>query len=151
MESPRDIVIFIDDKDFDLVEETILLTGQKLECEDNTTFATERYGKYTINNIQVDVMGSFQVNHSSGVYHYIIDKQSISMQHTIRDASIPFAALEDWFVLYQLFPKGKDKAGLIKEYLHENSVQYPYLLVRAQRGSLSQEVKDSIREMLYLH
>ncbi len=148
VESPHDIDIFIDETDFDLVEEIILLSGQKMEHVDTELFATEKFGKYTVNGVQVDVMGSFKVNHSSGVYHYIIDKQSISMQQTIHDVSIPFAALEDWYVNYQLMPNGKKMVPLIKKYLQENGIKYPHLLRRAQRGCLPPEVKESISELL---
>ncbi len=147
-DEPNDLDIFIDIKDVAITNKVIANVGRKKEVEPSDLFATKHYMKYEVSNGNVDIMAGFHINHSHGLYEYIFDIRSITTIEQINGENIPFGALEDWYVNYQLMPYGRDKVPLIKKYLQEHGIKYPHLLRRAQRGCLPPEVKDSISELL---
>lgn len=64
------------------------------------------------------------------------------------DTTIPFAALEDWYVVYQLIPGKEHKALRIEEYFQQNGIEHPRLLERALNGCLPDAVRQRISLIL---
>jgi len=148
VDRPNDIDILVDINDIDRAHELLKSIGHKMECESTATFSTKYFYKYIVNGIDVDVMAGFAINHSEGVYEYIFDRESIAEFRLINGVNIPFASLEDWYVLYQLIPNRKSKVELIEKHLLSNGIKVPFVLKRALKGNLPEEVREKIESML---
>lgn len=104
--------------------------GTKKEFEKSSTYSTKFFYEYTIDNIDIDVMSGFAINHSDGIFEYIFDSKSISNFKTINGIKIPFTSLEDWYVIYQLIPNREYKVEMIEKYLLSNKINHPELLLK---------------------
>ena len=148
IDKPNDIDIFIDIKDIERADEILKSIGEKKKWEKTTTYSTKYFYEYIIDNIDVDVMAGFAVNHSEGVYDFVFDTKSISKVETINEIDIPFSSLEDWYVIYQLIPNREFKVNLIERYLTLNGIENPDLFKRALRGNLPLEIRSKIENVL---
>ncbi|MGL5243797.1 MAG: hypothetical protein ACRC7R_01290, partial [Sarcina sp.] len=104
----------------------------------------------TINELDVDVMCGFAVNHTNGTFNYVFDSNSISEFKVINEVKIPFTSLEDWYVLYQLIPNREVKVKIIEKYLLSNGIKKPMLLERALEGCLPIDIRKRVCNILNL-
>lgn len=148
IDKPNDIDIFVDIKDIKRADEVLKSIGEKKKWEKSITFITKYFYEYIIDEIDVDVMAGFAVDHNSGVFEYIFDYNSISEFKVINGVNIPFTSLEDWYVIYQLIPNKEFKVNIIEKYLLSNGIKKTFLLERALEGSLPVEVRNKIENML---
>jgi hypothetical protein len=148
IEKPNDIDLFIDLKDIEKADEILKSMGVKKESHKTAQYSTEFFYEYNINGVEVDVMAGFGVNHSSGNYKYILDCFSVPEIIMIQGVGIPFTALEDWYVLYQLIPGRSAKADLVGNYIISRGSKNPFLLKRALTGCLPEEVRVKIMGLL---
>jgi len=148
IEKPNDIDIFIDVKDIKKADEILKSIGKKKKREKTSIYLTEYFYEYLINEVDIDVMAGFAVNHISGVFKYTFDNDSISEFKTINGVNIPFTSLEDWYVIYQLIPNREIKVNMIEKYLLVNGIKNPNLLERSLRGNLPIEVTKRIKTLL---
>ena len=148
IDKPNDIDIFIEINDIERADEILKSIGDKKQCKKTSTYSTKYFYEYLIDGIDVDVMSEFAVNHSSGVFEYIFDHNSISEFKVINGVSIPFTSLEDWYVIYQLIPNRESKVEIIEKYLLSNGVKKNMLLKRALKGCLPMEVRRKIENIL---
>lgn len=148
IDKPNDIDIFIDIKDIEKADEILKSLGEKKLWERTATYSTKCFYEYVINGFDVDVIAGLRVNHSSGVFEYIFDHNSILEYGIINGVNIPFTSLEDWYVIYQLIPNREAKVKMIEDYLLSKGITRPDLLKRAQEGNLPIEVSKRIRKML---
>lgn len=148
IKKPNDIDIFVDSKDIDKADKILKGIGEKKIYEKTTTYSTKYFYEYIINEIDVDVMAGFAVNHNSGVFEYTFDNNSIAEFKKINGVDIPFTSLEDWYVIYQLIPNRELKVKMIENYLLSNEIKKPFLLERALEGNLPTEVREKINELL---
>ncbi|KPU45859.1 hypothetical protein OXPF_03270 [Oxobacter pfennigii] len=148
VDKPNDIDIFVDIKNIEKANEILKSIGERKEWERTTTYSTKYFYEYIIDEIDVDVMAGFTVNHNHGVFEYIFDHNSISEFKIINEVDIPFTSLEDWYVIYQLIPNRQPKVEMIEKYLLSNGVKKPILLKRALEGCLSVEVRERVKKML---
>lgn len=150
IDKPNDIDIFVDIKDIERADEILKSIGDKKQWEKTATYSTKYFYEYIVNGIDVDVMSGFAVNHSSGVFEYTFDHNSISEFKVINGVSIPFTSLEDWYVIYQLIPNREQKVKMIEKYLLSNGIKKTFLLERALKGCLPIQVRKRIESMLSL-
>lgn len=142
---PNDIDIFVEIKDINKADEILKNIGEKKEVKKDSSYSTKYFYEYLINEIDVDVMAGFVINHSDGLYEYVFDKDSITKFKCINKVDIPFTSLEDWYVIYQLIPNRESKVNLIERYFHSNGIRNPDLFKRALRGNLTLEVREKLR------
>lgn len=145
---PKDIDLVVSTKDIKQVDAILTSLGTKKKQTNKKEFATEYFYEYEIANVGVDVMAGFAIIHSEGTYTYPFDQHSISSTSIIAETSIPYCALEDWFVLYQLMTNRQDKVYLILSYLIQHKVTHPLLLKRALDQDLPLSVKENIQRLL---
>lgn len=150
IDKPNDIDIFIDIKDIERADKILKDIGEKKKWEKTTAYSTKYFYEYVIGGIDVDVMAGFAVKHSSGVFEYIFDHDSISENKAINGVAIPFTSLEDWYVIYQLIPNRQPKVEMIEKYLLSNGIKNPMLLKRDLEGCLPEEVRRKIENILNL-
>ncbi|WP_105616363.1 nucleotidyltransferase family protein [Vallitalea okinawensis] len=148
IEKPNDIDILINLDDIQEADMTLRSLGEKRIFEKTSTYSTEYFYEYIINDIDIDVMAGLSINHEKGIYRHVFDCQSIVKTAKINDIDIPLTSLEDWYVIYQLIPNRKAKVKMIENYLHSNGVQKPELLKRALKGNLPNNIRFNIKKML---
>lgn len=148
IDKPNDIDIFVDIKDIERADEILKSIGEKKNWERTATYSTKYFYEYIIDEIDVDVMAGFAVNHNSGVFEYTFDHDSISELKIINEISIPFTSLEDWYVIYQLIPNRETKVEMIEKYLLSNGIKKTMLLKRALKGCLPVKVRSKIENIL---
>lgn len=151
VDKPNDIDILVHIEDVAKVDALLQNIGQKKIRDINTTYSTKYFYKYIVNGIDIDVMAGLIINHFEGAYEYMFDTQSISELCKINNITIPFTALEDWFVLYQLIPNRDEKVKLIQGYLMSNGVKNPFLLNRALDGNLPAQVRNKIQALEFTY
>lgn len=148
IDKPNDIDILVDIKDIERADEILKSMGEKKQWEKTATYSTKYFYEYIIDGIDVDVMSGFAVNHSSGVFEYAFDHNSISEFKVINGVKIPFTSLEDWYVIYQLIPNREPKVKMIEKYLLLNGIKKNFLLQRAMKGCLPLQVRERIKSIL---
>ena len=151
VDKPNDIDIFIDIKDISKADEILKSIGDKRQWEKTAAYSTKYFYEYVIEGIDVDAMAGFAVNHINGVFEYTFDQSSISEFKEINGVDIPFTALEDWYVIYQLIPNREGKVKIIEDYLLCNGVKKHNLLLRALEGNLPPEVRARVEKILGLN
>lgn len=150
IDKPNDIDIFVDIKDIDKVDEILKGIGRKKKWEKTATYSTKYFYEYLIDGTDVDVMAGFAINHNNGVFEYDFDDNSISEFRTINEVNIPFASLEDWYVIYNLIPNREYKADLLEKHLLLKGIRKPNLLQKALKKSLPVETRRKIENILNL-
>lgn len=151
VDKPNDIDIFVHIQDIEKVDEILKGIGEKKIYEKTNIYSTKFFYEYIINNIDVDVMAGFAVNHDNGVFRYTFDHSSISILKKINGVAIPFTSMEDWFVIYQLIPNREAKVKMIENYLLSNGINNPFLLERVLEENLPVEVRKRVCEVLHLN
>jgi len=144
VEHPNDIDILASIPDAEKAAALLGAMGEALPCGQSQTYATKFFRRFMIGETGVDLMAGFAIRHPAGQYSYVFDEASISSHREIEGVPIPFAALEDWFVAYQLMPGKEEKAGRIEGYLLHHGIGQPYLLKRALAGCLPEAARKRI-------
>ena len=91
---------------------------------------------------------SLERTFTGGLFQFPFDELSISEFININGVMLPFTALEDWYVLYQLIPNRQVKVQMIEEYLKNHGVKKPLLLKRILETELPEEVRGKIENLL---
>ncbi|MBR3120398.1 hypothetical protein [Oceanobacillus profundus] len=147
-DSPNDIDLLIAEKDIDPIRYAMSRVGKEKTASRKDPFRTTYFYQYEVDGVGVDVMGNFAIEHDQGIYQLVFDANHIVGRKNIQGVSIPLAALEDWFVLYQLIPNKQEKAKRIEKYLQSNPVTRPDLLHKAMEQPLPFKVRESINAIL---
>ncbi|WP_042150262.1 hypothetical protein [Paucisalibacillus sp. EB02] len=148
IDKPNDIDILVDEANATRLNEIISSIGRTKEVIRTNPFRTTYFSKYSINEIDIDIMGGFAIHHNEGVYKLSLQQESIVDYEKINGLDIPLCSLEDWYILYWLIPNKQEKAILIEKYLRTNGVKYPRLLEEAMKQSLPLEVKKRVEKLL---
>ena len=149
-DKPSDIDILVSCHDVDKADYILSEMGRKeTSIKNNDVYGTKHFHEYVIESINVDLMADLTIKYENRIVSYIFDKKSVPHNFCIRNASIPFSTLEDWFVLYHLMPGKAAKSDLIYNYLIKNGVKFPDLLERwKDNQELSEAIKQKINNIL---
>ncbi len=123
--------------------------GNAVPAEQSALFDTRIIRKFHVGGVGVDLMAGFRIRHPEGIYEYDFSEASVSERRMIEGEAVPFAALEDWFVLYLLMPEKADKAARIEAHLLKHGARTVFL-ERALSGCLPEAVRRRI-EVLRLN
>lgn len=148
IDKPNDIDILVTESNAAELNEIMLSIGKPKEAKATNPFRTTIFSKYTIDDIGIDIMGGFAVQHNNGVYRLVLQQDSIVDYKKINGVNIPLCSLEDWYILYWLIPNKQEKAILIENYLRTTGVKNPKLLEKALKQPLPLEVKVRIMGLL---
>jgi hypothetical protein len=148
IDKPNDIDIVVDMKDVEKADEILRSIGEKKKCEKSEAYSTRYFYEYIVGDCDIDVMSGLRIKHSGGVFEYIFDSNSVSEITEIRGVDIPFMALEDWYVIYQVLPNREAKARMVESYLLSNGVKKIDLLQRALTCNLPDKVKARVETIL---
>jgi hypothetical protein len=147
-ERPNDLDLLAGLEDAERIAFLLDAMGEALPGGQSATFATRCFRRFTIDGTGVDLMAGLAVNHPEGRYEAPFDGPSIASRPLMDGVPVPFGALEDWYVLYQLMPGREHKARIIEEFLLQNGTQHPDLLARALGGCLPGPVRDRVAKLL---
>ncbi|WP_024615295.1 nucleotidyltransferase family protein [Clostridium sp. Ade.TY] len=148
IENPNDIDILVSLKDIEKADNILKEMGIKKEYKKTEDYSTEYFYEYVIENIDIDVMSGFKINHKDGVFEYIFDEKSIDNVMQINGENIPLTSLEDWYVIYQLIEGREYKVQKIEKYLNDNGIKNNELLKRSLNGILPNKVKERISKLI---
>ncbi|MBP2079078.1 hypothetical protein [Oceanobacillus polygoni] len=149
IDSPNDIDVLVAEKDVERIKDAMGQVGKRQMASTKDPFRTTYFYRYEVDGVGVDVMGNFAIEHDQGTYQLLFDANHIAEKKNIHGVSIPLAALEDWFVLYQLIPNKQEKAIRIEKYFRTNRVTRPDLLHKALNQPLPIGVRESMKHILY--
>jgi hypothetical protein len=148
IDHPNDIDILVDENDAAHFNEIISPMAENKEVKLSNPFCTTYFSKYCMNNVDIDIMGGFAIQHNEGVYKLSLKEESIVDHRKINGVEVPLCALEDWYILYCLIPNKQEKVFLIENHFKTNGVKYSRLLEEALKQPLPFEVKDSVIKLL---
>jgi hypothetical protein len=149
-DKPNDIDILVDEKSAHQLIHTISPYGNAKAVIRSKPFQTTHFAKYTIDNIDVDIMSGFAIEHNEGLYKIAFDNESIVDHRSVHGVDIPLCSLEDWYILYWLIPGKQVKALRIENYWKKTGVKHPNLLEKALKQSLPVEVRKRVLNLLAL-
>lgn len=165
-ENPHDIDLLVALPDAERAAARLGAMGDAVPCGQSPFYSTEFFKRFRVGGCDVDLMAGFRVNHPAGCYEYPFDGASVTFTRDASDVPIPlsavstsstcdlcgvevpFAALEDWYVVYQLIPGKEHKAHRIEEYLLQNRISHPRLLTRTLEGDLPEAVRQRISALV---
>lgn len=136
----NDIDIIVDCKDIGKVDKALKEIGIKRDENKNSNYSTKYFYEYLVDGVDIDVMADFAINYENGVYTVILDEKAIASYKTLNGIKIPFMALEDWYIIYQLIKGREVKVMLIEKYLMENGIKHRELIDRALKNDLPKDV-----------
>lgn len=114
--TPRDIDLVVALADAELAVLLLSEMGTVVEQDETSLYATEVFQEFIIEGIDIDLMSGLQVRHDEGVFVYPFAEQSID------SAGLPFMALVDWYVIYQLIPGREQKITMIEDVFTKQEV-----------------------------
>lgn len=130
IENPSDIDITASVADVDKIDKLLSAMGSKLPEKQSKIYSTEYFCQYIVDGVRVDLMAGLKINLPDLVFEYKFDENSIPHSISLEDVFVPFASLEEWFVLYQMMPNREQKVVLIEDYFKDNGMYYPALIER---------------------
>ncbi len=148
IENPNDLDLMVSVGDTEQADQILTSMGKRLESVRKPCYSTLFFYEYQIDGVEIDLMAGFGVFHAAGHYEYQFDPQSIVERKVIIGVEIPFTALEDWYILYQLMPNREPKVKAIEDYWSSNGIQHPNLLKLALAGNLPENVLHRSRRWL---
>ena len=145
----NDLDLFVEPNDFAAATAILETMGQPVNVMAHPRFQSQKYQKYIIKGIEVDVMAGLMIMTAAGAYVYPFDKASITKRDVFARGSVNYTSVEDWYVLYLLLDRHEDKEKIkaIVEYLHINGVVHKALLKRTLAEAPAM-IKDTVRQSL---
>jgi hypothetical protein len=116
--------------------------------KDHPKYRTAFFREYRIDGVEVDVMAGFAIVHDAGVYTYQFDHNAVDRVAILNGVGVPIAALEDWYVLYQLMEGREAKVQRIEMHFAANGIEAPIRLEAALRQPLPAAVRRRILALL---
>lgn len=114
--TPRDIDLVVALADVERAVQVLSEMGIVLDQDETSLYATEVFQEFIVEGIDLDLMSGLQIRHDEGVFVYPFDEQSID------STGLPFMALVDWYVIYQLIPGREQKVVMIEDVFTKQEV-----------------------------
>lgn len=111
-------------------------------------YRTKHFHVYVYRGVSIDVMSTFRIEHTEGVYEFLLDDQSIVLMQQRQGVIIPFTSLEDWLIAYKLMNGREEKVELIENYFRLEGLNHKELLERTIDQELPEVIKAYIRSIL---
>lgn len=148
IDKPNDIDILVDEKNTTQFNSIMFSMAESQEAKSLKPFKTAFFSKYRMDQVTIDIMGGFAIEHSEGVYTLPINQESIVEYKKVEGVRIPLCSLEDWYILYWLIPNKQPKAILLENHFLKYGVKHPQLLVKGLERPLPFELKQRIKKLL---
>ena len=110
-------------------------------------FACDSFHSYEIDGVEVDVMAGMVIVSDGQPYHYLFDEDSALDRWPVNGVHIPFAALEDWYILYLLMGRA-EKVQRIRDHFARHGLGNPALLARMLRPGMPETIRELGQSLL---
>jgi len=139
--TPRDIDLVVALEDVERAVQVLSEMGTVVEQDETSLYATQVFQEFIIHDIDLDLMSGLRIRHDEGTFVYPFAEQ------TINETGLPFMALVDWYVIYQLIPGREQKVVMIEHCLADQEVDRERL-EQLRRLNLPQDVSNRIDQWL---
>jgi DNA-3-methyladenine glycosylase I len=143
----RDIDLVVALPDAGKAEEVFLRLGVSCPAKNSDVFVTDVFRSFLVDGIGIDLMAGLAIRHEEGVFRYPFDASSLPRSFPVMGALLPFCALEEWCVLYDLMPGKENKAEKIRRHFIRAGARYPALLIRMLEAGVPQRVRMHMKEI----
>ena len=109
METANDLDVFVEPDQFERLDNVLSRVGEKHDTKPHTDYLTTYFGEYEVEGVEVDVMASFRMKCTDGIYTHPYIEPVDGWMH-----------LEEWAVLYTVMQR-REKVEHIKAYLLNHS------------------------------
>jgi len=120
VKNPRDIDILVELKDIEKLDKILSGMGEKKRGLPDKVYKTKCFYEYTIDGIEIDVMGGLCITYEEKDYLFNFTEESIGDYMEIGSVRIPVCRVSEWYEIYKLIPKREERVGAIEEYLRGN-------------------------------
>jgi len=148
VEEVHDLDIIVAENDVKKTIEILDSIADRKSIPLKTEYRTKYFYVYSYRGVSIDVMSTFRIEHSDGIYEFLLDDQSIVLIRQKQGVIIPFTSLEDWLIAYKLMRGREEKVRMIENYFRSEGMYHRELLERALDQELPEEVKEYIRGIL---
>lgn len=148
VEDVNDIDIVVALEDIDKVIEVLESIATHIPVPNKEEYVTRYFDSFNVDGVDMDVMAGFRIQHTEGIYEFLLDDASIVRRQTIEGIEIPYTSIEDWYVAYMLMLGREWKVSLIRDYLESEGVHHPALLKRTLDQPIPVNVKKKINTLL---
>ncbi len=103
----NDFDIFVEPDQFERLDNVLSRVGEKRDSKPHADYLTTYFGEYEVEGVEIDVMASFRMKCTDGIYTHPYVEPVNGWMH-----------LEEWAVLYTVMER-PDKVDRIKAYFHD--------------------------------
>ena len=144
----HDVDLLIRKGDEAAADQILSSLGQPYPRRPQKPYATEVFCEYNIRGLEIDLMCNLAVEHDSGCYVYCFEESHVAERRLLSGCMIPFPYLEDWYLLYQLFPGREEKVRLVEEYLAAGHLNAGRLRRQLEASPIPQHVQQRSERLL---
>ncbi|MFH0992975.1 MAG: hypothetical protein V1761_01345 [bacterium] len=123
--TPNDLDVIIETKDAPAVVQLLESLGAKRASDPSYHYQSYSFTEYVVGATEVDLMAGLTIVHHGQKYLYPFDATTPTELRVIGKTTVPFMALEDWYVLYNLMPGKAWKAELIAQRFQKDGMKHP--------------------------
>ncbi|WP_215145686.1 hypothetical protein [Exiguobacterium qingdaonense] len=110
VDTANDIDLFVEPDQFEKVDRMLSRAGEKQVSAPHETYLTTYFGEYVFEGTDVDVMSSFRMKCTDGIYTHPYIEPDAHWMH-----------LEEWVVLYTVIGR-EDKLRSLAQYFETHSI-----------------------------
>ncbi|MFA5466834.1 MAG: hypothetical protein WC251_03185 [Candidatus Izemoplasmatales bacterium] len=145
----KDIDILTTVEDFEIASKILEDLGKSVHKPPYKGFESKRFASFEISGIEVDLMAGYQVFYDDNIYSYMFTKASVSLKDHFENGVINYTSLEDWYILYLLMNRVKDKGKIkaLEAHFRDNGILRKDLLDQALKNA-PDRVIDHVKEKL---
>jgi hypothetical protein len=144
----NDVDVLVCPQDVEQASLVLARLGVGGRGEAKEPFRTERFYRFQIEGVGVDVLCRYRLAHEDGVYEHPFGRGAALEWVELGGVQVPLSAVEDWYVSYQLIPGREQRVQEIERHWARNGIRRPELLVRALEQCLPERIKDRVRQVL---
>jgi hypothetical protein len=148
VEQVHDLDIIIAPKDIAKAVQVLDSIAQRKAIPVKKEYKTKYFYVYSYGGLSIDVMSRFRIEHSEGVYEFVMDELSIVEHKNIDGTLVPLMSLEDWLIAYTLMKGRSSKVKMIEKYLISHGIGHRDLLERILDQRLPAQVQIYINKLL---
>ncbi len=122
-EKVNDIDIQVSLDHVDRIDRILAKMGTKNRRLPNDTYKTKYFYEYTIDGVEVDLMGGLCVSRDGKDYSFEFTKNSIGDTLIIEGVEVPLGKLDYWYNIYKVLPGREIKVKGIENYIEKGKLK----------------------------
>lgn len=148
VEEVHDLDIIVAEDDILIATQILDLIADRKSIPIKEEYKTKHFYVYSYRGLSIDVMSSFRIEHSDGIYEFLLDDLSIVKRRKMEGVYVPFTSLEDWLIAYKLMKGREEKVDMIEDYFNSEGIEHIELFERTLKQELPPDVRIYIKNML---